>query len=186
MVARAVPLIFLKGGISVAVKIITASEFVKQARNGNYIGIPYKTLDCQAFVEKVLKDCGCYYDWVGSNHMWRDALSYKAKITDYDRIPAGAWVFTVKNDGGEMARGYRDDQGNARHVGIYLGGGEVIHSTTGGVQMDRITSSRWTHYGTCKYIQFGETASDTLQKLVKALGPFTIEEIIKAIREEWG
>ena len=165
---------------------IDNSVFAATAYSYRDSHIPYSKYDCQAFVEKVLHDCGITHDWRGSNHMWRDALSYKARITDYDAIPAGAWVFTVKNDGGEMDRGYRDDQGNAKHVGIYLGGGEVIHSTTGGVQMDRITSSRWTHYGTCKYIQFGETASDTLQKLVKALGPFTIEEIFKAMQEEWG
>lgn len=35
---------------------------------------------------------------------------------------------------------------NAAHIGLYLGNGDVIHSTTGGVQMDKITSKRWTHY----------------------------------------
>ena len=124
---------------------------------GNYIGIPYEELDCQAFVERVLKDCGEKHDWRGSNHMWRDALSEKHKITNEMAIPAGAWLFTIKQDGGEKERGYNDSEGNASHVGIYLGLSRVIHSTTGGVQWDDISRPRWTHYGLCKFIDYSET-----------------------------
>ena len=137
--------------------MITASKFCEQATRGNYIGIPYEKLDCQAFVEQVLKDCGEKHDWRGSNHMWRDALSEKHKITNEMEIPAGAWLFTIKQDGGEKERGYNDSEGNASHVGIYLGLSRVIHSTTGGVQWDDISRPRWTHYGLCKFIYYSET-----------------------------
>lgn len=121
--------------------------------------IPYSKLDCQAFVERVLHDCGVDYNWRGSNHMWRDALTYKAPIDtalhDVGSLPPGAWLFTVKHDGGEVRRGYHDNEGNACHVGIYCGPDlGVMHSTTGGVQLGPWPDKRWTHCGLCKYISY--------------------------------
>ena len=55
--------------------MITGYAFAEQARSGSYNGIPYKQLDCQGFVERVLKDSGVrkpdgsVYNWRGSNHM---------------------------------------------------------------------------------------------------------------------
>ena len=138
--------------------MITADQFVYQAKWEQYLGIPYKKLDCQAFVERVLSDAGERgYNWRGSNHMWREALSEKHEGICVEDVPAGAWLFTVKHDGGEAQRGYHDNEGNAKHVGIYLGNGDVIHSTSAGnacVQMDKITSARWTAWGLCKYIDY--------------------------------
>ena len=109
--------------------MITGLEFAKQAMSSKYNGIPYNKLDCQGFVEEVLKDCGVRntdgkpYNWKGSNSMWRNALKWKGTIQDcldtFGKIPSGAWVFIVKNDGGETERGYHDNQGNASHVVIY-------------------------------------------------------------------
>lgn len=165
--------------------MITNKQFVNQATNGNYIGIPYSKLDCQGFVEKVLADCGVKKDWRGSNHMWRDALSYKEEITSYDKIPAGAWLFTVKYDGGEKERGYNDNEGNAKHIGIYLGDGKVIHSTTGGVQYDEITSKRWTHYGKCKYINYDESKPSIVDCL-RLIGNSSLFDIYEACKTLWG
>ena len=134
--------------------MVTAKAIVEQAFKGNYIGIPYSELDCQALVERILSDCGEKHDWRGSNHMWREALTEKHKITNESEIPAGVFLFTLKQDGGEKERGYNDNEGNASHVGLYLGLSRVIHSTTGGVQWDDISRSRWTHYGLCKYIDY--------------------------------
>ena len=138
--------------------MISAKRFVEQAFNGNYIGIPYSELDCQALVERILKDSGEKHDWRGSNHMWREALSVKARITNEMAVPAGALLFTLKYDGGEKERGYNDAEGNASHVGIYLGLSRVIQSTTGGVQWDDISRSRWTHFGLCRYIDYTQSA----------------------------
>lgn len=174
--------------------MVTARDFVNHAQSGDYLGISYDKLDCQAFVEKVLADTGYRYDWRGSNDMWRNAVRNRAKIENADDIPAGAWVFTIKQDGGEKERGYYDNMGNATHVGIYLGDGAVIHSTStksngkSGVQMDKITSKRWTDYALCKYINYeetGNTAAD-LRDLVKQLSKFPLSQVIDAIRAEWG
>lgn len=129
--------------------------------------IPYAQLDCQAFVERVLKDCGIIRDWKGSNHMWRSALSwrgtYNEAIEKFGKIPVGAWLFTVKNDGGEKARGYNDSDGNAAHVGIYTGQGMgAMHSSTGGVQECACPATRWTHVGLAKDINYTTTQAQEI------------------------
>lgn len=163
--------------------MINAGDFAYQARNGGYVGIPYKTLDCQAFVEKVLKDCGYTYNWRGSNHMWRDALKWKGTREEYketygtDIIP-GVWVFGWKADGGEVARGYKDGEGNAYHVGIYIGNGEVIHSTTGGVQISPMDDKRFNRIGLAKAIDYGKDAfAEKLAELEKRIE--RLEEMLK-------
>jgi len=113
---------------------VTGQEYADQAQSEKYTGVPYSKLDCQGFVEQVLKDCGVRkpdgnpYNWRGSNAMWRKALLWRGTIEDckknFGAIPLGAWVFIVKNDGGEVERGYHDDEGNATHVGIYCRDGE--------------------------------------------------------------
>ena len=109
--------------------MIDNASFAEQARSNKYTGITYDELDCQAFVEQVLKDTGTRkadgqaYNWKGSNSMWRNALSWKGTIAEcikkFGCIPLGAWVFIVSRDGGEKEKGYNDNEGNAKHVGIY-------------------------------------------------------------------
>ena len=54
---------------------VKAEAYVDRALTGGYLGTPYKQLDCQAFVEQVLKDCNALSkNWRGSNQMWRDAV----------------------------------------------------------------------------------------------------------------
>lgn len=138
--------------------MVNAYQFAQQATNGGYIGIPYARLDCQAFVEKVLSDCGTRRNWRGSNHIWREAVHDANPITNYTDIPAGAVVFTVKHDGGEKKRGYNDDRGNACHIGIYTGAERVIHSSTGGVQWGNIREKRWTHYALLNDVSYTDTS----------------------------
>ena len=169
--------------------MITSQQYVQQARDGNYLGIPYEKLDCQAFVEQVLKDCGEKHNWRGSNHIWRDAVSNRNKITTIESIPAGALVFTLKNDGGEKSKGYNDSMGNAKHVGIYLGGGEVVHSTrnntSNGVQMDSITSSRWTDWAMLKCVDYS-SANPTIIDCLRLLGDKSLFDIYQAAKTLWG
>lgn len=132
--------------------------------------IPYKQLDCQAFVERVLQDCGFNNNWRGSNHMWRDALDWKGTIQDaidkFGTVPVGAWLFTVKHDGGEIQRGYHDDEGNAAHVGIFTAKGKgAMHSSTGGVQECNFPDpKRWTHCGLAYMIDY-KTVPETTEQI---------------------
>lgn len=112
--------------------MVSNIDYARQAQSSKYDGLTYEQADCQKFVEMVLIDCdvkrpdGKPYDWKGSNSMWRNALAWKGTIDEciakYGDIPLGAWVFIVKHDGGEVERGYHDNEGNAKHVGIYVGG----------------------------------------------------------------
>lgn len=152
---------------------VRADAYVERALTGGYLGIPYEKLDCQAFVEQVLKDCNALTEnWRGTNHMWREAVYDRSD--DMGTIVPGEWVFKVAHDGGEIPRGYNDDMGNAYHVGIYCGDGEVIHSTTGGVQMGTING--WTHHAKCIDVDYGDVLfevdtiiSDSLIEVAEAL-----------------
>ena len=109
----------------------TGKDMAEQAITGSYVGIPYSKLDCQAFVEQVLKDLGVRksdgspYNWKGSNSMWRNHITWKGTIEEckkkFGQIPLGAFLFLLKWDGGEVERGYHDGLGNASHVGLYTG-----------------------------------------------------------------
>ena len=150
--------------------MLRAESYAQRALSAVYDNYKYSDVDCQGFVEKVLSDAGVKkpdgkrYNWRGSNHIWREALSEKAEITDINDIPAGALVFTLVYDGGEKERGYNDNEGNAKHVGIYCGSGVVRHSTKNtskdGVQSDRITSKRWTHFGLLSCLDYSLLNSD--------------------------
>ena len=103
----------------------------EQAKSGDYVGIPYSQLDCQGFVEEVLKDAGIrkpnggVYNWRGSNSMWRNYIVWRGTIDEcidkYGKIPLGAFLFRIVYDGGEKEKGYDDNLGNASHVGLYVG-----------------------------------------------------------------
>lgn len=142
----------------------TGMDFAQQALAGNYLGIPYSKLDCQALVERVLEDVtGKKYNWRGSNDMFRNACDYIRPVGD-DPVPPGYLLFTVKHDGGETQRGYHDDLGNAAHVGIRLfesGKEGAIHSTAGGVQYAEFPDKkRWTHCGKLKCLDYSEESPD--------------------------
>lgn len=92
-----------------------------------YLGVPYSKLDCQAFVEQCLDDIGISKNLAGSNTWYREIMNHGWTGTPeecwkkYGKIPRGAFLFILKQDGGEPEK-YRDDGiGNASHIGIYTG-----------------------------------------------------------------
>ena len=158
---------------------ISHFKYAEQARSEKYTGVPYTKLDCQGFVEEVLKDCGVrkpdgtVYNWKGANSMWRNALLWKGTIAEclhtYGEIPPGAWVFIVANDGGEKEKGYNDLEGNAKHVGIYVGGEEPVRDSTRGSGRNGVgyrTIKAFTHVGLPFMIDFIDT--NVLPNLDKA------------------
>lgn len=148
--------------------MISGKQFANQAKSTKYDGIKYSQYDCQAFVEKVLSDSGEKgHNWKGSNHMWRTALSWKGTLEEckakFGTIPVGAWVFNLKYDGGEKARGYNDNEGNAYHVGIYLGDDNTRDSTKITGKRDGVgyrPLKEWNRVGLCKYLDYSETNKD--------------------------
>ncbi len=102
-----------------------------------YIGTPYSKMDCQGFVERCLSDAGIRKDLAGSNAWYRFVLKNGWVGTPeecrkrFGSIPKGAFLFILKNDGGETTRGYRDGLGNASHIGLYTGRGQgALHSSS--------------------------------------------------------
>ena len=180
------------------VQSITGTAYATQAQSDRYTGVPYSKLDCQAFVEEVLKDCGVrkpdgsVYNWKGSNSMWRNALRWKGTIEEckklFNGIPLGAWVFIVKNDGGEVARGYHDNEGNASHVGIYCREGtEPVRDSTKTAKRDGVGYRKldgFTHVGLPTMITYNGNTSRI--EALKAVGIIrdessTDEDCLKAL-----
>lgn len=152
---------------------ITGKDLVDDAHNHVLLGTPYEKLDCQALVEKILEDAGVRkpdgtkYNWKGSNSMFRNHIRWRGTIAEcrkkFGDIPMGAFVFIVKNDGGEKERGYNDSLGNASHVGLYLGAGKVIDSQpTGGVRIRDL--SIFTHVGLMSMIDYTTTTPESPDK----------------------
>lgn len=135
-----------------------------------YIGTTYGTgngeLDCQALVEAMLDDVGVLRNWKGSNAMWRDML-WTGTPEECKRlfgcVPVGAWLYIIKNDGGEIARGYTDGRGNASHVGVKTGVGDgAIHSSSSRgcvceskFQDKTIKNGGWNAVGLSKLLDYG-------------------------------
>ena len=144
----------------------TGTHIAEQAVTGGYVGTPYSKLDCQAFVEQVLKDLGVRkpdgtpYNWKGSNSMWRNHITWKGTIEEcrkkYGEIPLGSFLFLLKWDGGEEERGYHDGQGNATHVGLYLGTAPlpVMDSSKGRGRVDYCKLSVFTHVGLMDMVDY--------------------------------
>ena len=163
---------------------ISGEDLAEEAMNGNYIGLPYDKLDCQGLVEQILADAGVRksdgskYNWRGSNSMFRNFVRWRGTVAEcqqkFGKIPQGAFVFIVKNDGKEKDRGYLDGLGNATHVGLFLGGPAVIDSQpTGGVQLRHV--KQFTHVCLMNMIDYytpteqTQPAQDPRQKALEAV-----------------
>lgn len=103
-----------------------------------YIGTPYSTMDCQAFVEKCLADCGLRWDLAGSNAWYREVIkngwvgSPEACVREYGKVPEGAFLFILLHNGKEPEKYKPDGLGNASHIGLCTGsrGKGAIHSSS--------------------------------------------------------
>lgn len=179
---------------------VRGTVYATQAMSERYTGVPYSKLDCQAFVEEVLKDCGVrkpdgtVYNWKGSNSMWRNALKWKGTVydcmTEFGCIPLGAWTFIVKHDGGEKDKGYNDNEGNASHVGIYCNDGtDSVRDSTKTSKRDGVGYRKlegFTHIGLPKMIIYmtKDTSEDEALNAVKMIRNVstTDTEFLKALK----
>jgi len=123
-----------KEGACVGSKKAKGTELAKVGFQ--YIGIPYSELDCQAFIEKCLADCGIKKNLPGSNAWYREVAKNgwvgtpEECVAMYGTVPKGAFLFILKQDGGEPEKYKPDGIGNASHIGIVTGeGAGAIHSS---------------------------------------------------------
>ena len=147
--------------------------FAREAAKLPALSVPYrnggdtlKGMDCQGLVEYCLRQLGVRKNWRGSNAMWRDMV-WRGTPEDcrkaFGRIPKGAFLYIVAFDGGEKARGYADDLGNAGHVGVYTGTGlGAVHaSSSRGMTAESrfsgktIPNGGWNRVGLCGLLDYG-------------------------------
>ena len=135
-----------------------------------YIGTSYSRMDCQGFVERCLADAGLKKDLAGSNAWYRFVrkngwVGTPEECTKrFDCIPKGAFLFILKHDGGETARGYKDGLGNASHIGLYTGRGQgAMHSsssrgcvTESAFSGKTIPKGGWNTVGLWKELDYGQ------------------------------
>lgn len=164
---------------------VPGTALATQAMIGGYIGTPYSKLDCQGFVEEVLKDCGVRksngnpYNWRGSNSMWRNFIQWRGTIEEcrkkFGCIPKGAFMFLVVHDGGEVEKGYHDSLGNAKHVGLYIGNANDEYpcmDSQGDRGVDICKLNVFTHVGLMTMIDYETQPEPESQdnEAVKAVG----------------
>lgn len=140
--------------------------------------------DCQGFVEAVIRKLGGVLSYRGSNDMFRNAVDFVMPISEAkatNRMKPGGLVFILKNDGGEVKRGYRDGLGNATHVGFYTGLKYFsVHSSSANNDVVGTDANYpWTHYGEMKNIDYSEvtkpvdpfppTEGDSLESIIRVL-----------------
>ena len=86
--------------------------FAREAAKLPALSVPYrnggdtlKGMDCQGLVEYCLRQLGVRKNWRGSNAMWRDMV-WRGTPEDcrkaFGRIPKGALLFILEQDGGAM------------------------------------------------------------------------------------
>ncbi len=99
-----------------------------------FLGRSYSEMDCQQFVENCMQKVGITQNLAGSN-AWFRRMTWVGTPEEckkkFGSIPKGALLYILKDDGGEIARGYHDGIGNASHIGIKTGRGKgAIHSSS--------------------------------------------------------
>ena len=134
-----------------------------------YLGVPYSRMDCQAFAEQCLRDCRLEMNLAGSNawfrEVWRNGtvLTPEDCVKQWGTVPAGAFLFILKEDGGEPEKYRADGLGNACHIGIATGRGEgAVHSSAsrGCVAESRfegktIRNGGWNRVGLWNRVDYG-------------------------------
>ena len=151
--------------------MIDAKEFARAGQK--YLGTPYKQMDCQAFVEKCLADCGLKKDLKGSNAWFRkmDWVGTPEECRQkFGSVPTGAFLFIWNDKGGEVARGYKDGLGDAEHIGIvtHTGKGAIHSSATKECVAESTFSDRtirnggWNRVGLSRLFDYGDKINQAL------------------------
>ena len=115
------------------------------AAGEGFLGTPYSRMDCQALCEAMLREVGLRVNLRGSNAWWRRMTwrgTPEACVRRFGRVPPGAFLFILAEDGGEVARGYHDGLGNASHMGVATGRGKgAVHASE---KLGRVAESAFT------------------------------------------
>lgn len=141
-----------------------------------YLGRSYDEMDCQEFVERCLEAIGIRKDLKGSNAWWREMTwtgTPEECVRIFGSVPKGAFLFILKDDGGEEKRGYHDGKGNASHIGIKTGrGAGAIHSSAtrecvaeSEFHDKTIRNGGWNRVGLWEQLDYGKTINWLLEHM---------------------
>ena len=154
---------------------MTNIVFVERVRT--LIGKPYSECDCKDVIAKAL---GIRFS--GTNWLWRsvnNSAKYKYLKERYSYEPPiselilGDILFKIRSG---VPSGYNDEP-DAYHVSVYVGGGTIIHSSPKtGVRIDEYRPREWNAYGRMKQVEY----TDEDKKYDPNL---TDHEMIKALYE---
>ncbi len=137
-----------------------------------YIGESYEKMDCQAFVEKCMEDCGLRMDLGGSNSWYREIMKHGWTGTPeecmqlFGQIPKGALLFIWEPVSNSTPGKFRTDGiGDLTHIGIKTGRGDgAIHSSSsrGGVVTSKfkdktIPNGGWNRVGLYDKFDYGKS-----------------------------
>ncbi len=142
-----------------------------------YLGVPYSEMDCQAFVERCMRDCGLNKDLAGSNAWYREVMkngwvgSPEDCMKEFGTIPKGALLFILKHDGKEPDKYKKDGIGNASHIGFKTGrnDGAINSSSSRGCvatskfQDKTIPNGGWNRVGLYKAFTYGKSVDWILE-----------------------
>ena len=142
-----------------------------------YIGRSYDEMDCQAFVEQCMKDCGLREDLAGSNTWYRHIMNNgwvgtpEECIREFGASPKGALLFILEHDGKEPKQYRQDGIGNASHIGIVIHRHDgAIHSShsRGGVSYSKfkdktIPNGGWNRIGLYNKFTYGKSIDWVLE-----------------------
>ena len=139
-----------------------------------YLGRSYREMDCQAFVEKCMADCGLRMDLGGSNSWYREIMRHgwvgtpEECVKLFGEVPKGALLFIWEPvDDGTPAKFRNDGIGDLTHIGIKTGRGEgAIHSSSsrGCVAVSKfkdktIPNGGWNRVGLYDRIDYGKSVN---------------------------
>ena len=137
--------------------------------------ISYQEMDCQAFVEKCVNDCGGRLQAAGSNDMLRNHAVWWGTLQNAKaegKLVKGAGLLISEGDdeSGLPAKYRGDGYGDFSHIGLYVGADALYDSDKNGNQrlcdvvhssssMGRVAGSTlkngWTHVMWFKEIDYG-------------------------------
>ena len=160
---------------------ISAMEF---SRAGDkYLGRSYEEMDCQAFVEKCMADCGYRRDLGGSNSWYRECVKCgwtgtpEECVKEFGAVPKGALLFIREEVSASTPGKFRGDGiGDITHMGIKTGRGDgAIHSSRseGKVAESRfkdktVPNGGWNRVGLLEDFEYGEVEGGTSGGIARA------------------
>ena len=168
---------------------ISAEEFSKAG--DKYLGTLYSEMDCQAFVERCMRDSGLKMDLGGSNSWYREIMKHGWTGTPeecmklFGKIPTGAILFIWEPVSERTPEKFRKDGiGDLTHMGIVTHRNDgAIHSsssrgcvTTSKFRDKTIPGGGWNRIGLYDKFDYGKTVNWYMDHAGIGEAPQTKEE----------